>query len=201
VTGQRGIDIRALYAPRIRTSYGKDTPSAGFSDLSASLVNLPVIHESSPDMCRSSDVSEVDSHAPYPIQIGVRTQSEQMADHGTVMMQQTDVGHAQDRATPVPATVILPRSLDTGEIFLYREKDPPHSSWVCGSERPAPPHNTNAAAALNLWNGTSASPGQPNACPAPGDSKRMQHVTPLSGLQSHALRPPFPPIARAYNKY
>ena len=88
-----------LSPPRSRLLCGEVTPSAGSSDLSARLVSLH--HESSPSMYRCDDVFEVDSHAPCLDQIGVCPQSDQMPDHGLPMKQQTDVSHAQGRATPV----------------------------------------------------------------------------------------------------
>ena len=53
-------------------------------------------------------------------QIGVCPQSDQIPDHGHPMRQQADVGHAQDRATPVTVAVIPPYSLDAGNAFLSR---------------------------------------------------------------------------------
>ena len=44
-----------------------------------------------------------------------------MTDHGIPVRQQADVGHAQDRATPILAAVILSHFLDVGNTFLYRE--------------------------------------------------------------------------------
>ena len=77
----------------------------GSSDLSASLVSLPVIHESSSGRYCQDDV--LDSHASHPAQISVCPQSDQIR-------QQADVGHAQDRATPALVAVIPLDSLDAG---------------------------------------------------------------------------------------
>ena len=90
--GQRGPDIRVLCPPRARPFHGEATPDADSSDLSASLVSLPVIHESSPGRCRREHV--LDSHAPRPAQIGVYPQSDQTPDNGPPMRQQADFGHA-----------------------------------------------------------------------------------------------------------
>ena len=72
-----------------------------------------------------------------------------------------------------------------------------------GQEAQSPQHRCIAPITqLNLgpWNGKPASPGQPNACPVRDDSERTRPVTPTSVPLSHALRPPFTPIERAYDK-
>ena len=188
-----------LCPPRNRPFLGEATPDADSSDPSASLVSLPVIHESSPGRRRREDV--LDSHTPRPAQIGVCPQSDQMPDHGPPMRPQADVGHAQDRATPGPVAVIPPHPLDAGNAFRHREEDPPHASWASGSEPPAPLHNTNDSAELSRWNGNSASPGQPNACPVRDDPERTRPVTTLSVPSSHGLRSPFTPFERAYDGF
>ena len=74
-TSRLGSDIRELCPLRARPQSGEATPVADSSDLSASLVSLPVIHESPPDRYRRDD-------APRPAQIGLSTQSDQIPDHG-----------------------------------------------------------------------------------------------------------------------
>ena len=111
-----------LCPPRTRPFNGEATPDADSSGLSASPVSLPVIHEFVPGRCRREDVS--DPHAPRPAQIGVCPQSDQMPDHGPPMRQDTDVGLAQDRATPVTFAVIPPHPLDAGHAFRRKEEDP-----------------------------------------------------------------------------
>lgn len=124
----------ALCPPRVLPSYREIIPSAGPSDLCFSLVNMPVISESSPGMYRRDDVSEVVSNAPFPEQIGVCPQFDHMPDHGPPKRQQKDVGQAQDRATHVPAAVILPHSINGGNALLYREEGfPIHHGHVVQS--------------------------------------------------------------------
>ena len=187
-----------LCPSRTRPFHGEATPDADSSDLSASLVSLPVIHEFSPGRCRSEDV--LDSHTPRPAQIGVCPQPDQTPDHGPPMRQEVDVGHTQDRATPVPVVVIPPHPLDAGNAFRRREEDPPHSSWARGSEPPAPSHNTNATAELSPWNGNPASPVQPNARPVRDDPEWTWPATTLCVPCSPDLRPPFTPLERAYDE-
>ena len=62
-------------------------------------------------------------------------------------------------------------------------------------------HDTNATADLRACNGTSATPGQHNACPDRDDTERTQPVTTPSGPLSHDLRPPFVPLELAYATY
>lgn len=94
------------------------------------------------------------------------------------------VGHAQDRALPIPDAVIPPHFLDEENAFLHRKEDSPHSLL----------HNTNATAELGPWSGTSASLDQPNACLVHDKPERTRHVTHPSVPQSHALHLAFMPL-------
>ena len=116
------------------------------------------------------------------------------------MRQEADVGHAQDRATPVPVAVILPHPLDAGNAFRRREEYPPHSSWARGSEPPATLHNINATAELSPWNGNPASPGQPNACPVrvTQDGRGLSQPPPFPARLT--CGPPFTPLECAYDE-
>ena len=65
----RGPEIRVLCPDRARLLAEEVTLGAGSSDFSASLVSLPVSHESSTDRCRRDDVE--DSLVSYPSQTAV----------------------------------------------------------------------------------------------------------------------------------
>lgn len=88
-------------------------------------MSFRVIYEFSSSVCQRDDISDVDAHAPRSVQIGMFPHSDQTPDHEVLMRQQADVGHAQDRAMPVPAVAILPYFLDAGNAFQHREEDSP----------------------------------------------------------------------------
>lgn len=107
--------IRVLCPPCARPFYREATTDADSSGLSASLVSLHVVHEFTPRRCRHEAV--LASHTPLPAQIGVFPQSDQTPDHEPSMRHQSDVGHAQDHATPVSATVIPLQPMDARNAF------------------------------------------------------------------------------------
>ena len=108
--------------------HGHATTGVGSSGFSAGLVSLPDIHELSLDDSSGDADSKVDAHPPYPIQIGVCTQSRQTTDLGTPVSQLAAVSHTRDRAATGPAAVILHHFLNADNAFLNREEDPSHSS-------------------------------------------------------------------------
>ena len=197
----RGTDIRVLCPPRARPPHGHAAPGTGSSGFSASLVSLPAIYEPSLDDSNGDADSKVDAHPPCPIQLGVSSQSRQTLDLGTPASQLTVVGHTQDYAATGTAAVILPHFLDAENAFLNRKEDPPHSSWASCSGPSAQMHNTNATADLSACNGTSATLGQHNACPARDTTERTWPVTTPSNPLSYDLHPPFVPLELAYATY
>ena len=190
-----------LCPSRDRPPHGHATTGVGSSGFSAGLVRLPDIRELPLDDSSGDADSKVDAHPPYPIQIGVCSQSRQTPDLGTPASQLTAVGHIRDRATTGPATVIPHHFLDAENAFLNREEDPPHSSWASCSQPPAPMHNTTATADVSTRNGTPAKFGQHNDCQDRDDTERRRPVTTPSVLPSHDLRPPFVPHEHAYATY
>ena len=197
----RSTDIRVLCPPRARPPHGHAAPGTSSSGFSASLVNLPAIHEPSLDDSNGDADSKVDAHPPCPIQIGVCPQSRQTPDLGTPASQLTAVGHTQDCAATGTAAVIPPHFLDAEKAFLKRKEDPPHPSWASCSEPPAQMHNTNATADFSACNGTSATLGQHNACSDHDNTERTGPVITPSVPLSHDLRPPFVPLELAYATY
>ena len=62
-------------------------------------------------------------------------------------------------------------------------------------------HNTNATADLRAYNGSCATLGQHNACPARDNTERTWPVTTPSVPLSHDLHPPFVPLQLACATY
>ena len=197
----RGTDKRVLCSPRARPPHGHAAPGTGSSGFSAGLASLPAIHEPSLDDSNGDADSKVDAHPPCPIQIGVCPQSRQTPDPGTPASQLTAVGHTHDCAATGTAAVIPPHFLDAENAFLNRKEDAPHTSWASCSEPPAQMHNTNATADLSACNGTSATPGQHNACPDRDNTERTRPATTPSVPLSHDLHTPFVLLELAYATY
>lgn len=124
----------------------------------------------------SAYVLLTDLHPVYTIVIHTLcAQSRLACDHGPPMRPTAVAGHAQERAKPVSAEVILPHSLDARNVFLYKEEDPRHSLWTSSSHRRITPVRQ-----LN-----SATPGQPNASPLRDDPDWTRSVTPPSATASY----------------
>ena len=193
--------MRVLCAPRAWPPHGHAATGMGSFGLNAGLVSLPAIHELPlDDSCGDAD-SKVDAHPPYLIQIGVCPQSRQTPDLRTPASQLTASWSRTRLCRDWNCRGNYASFFGRRECLPKQGRRPPHSSWACYSETPAPMHNTNSTADLSACNGTSATLGQHNDCSDRDDTERTRPVTTPSVPPSHDLRPPFVPLEHAYATY
>ena len=89
------------------------------------------------------------------------------------MRQQADIGHTQDRATPVSGAVIPPHSLDAENAFRRRYKK---TRLTHGQAFQSIKHRciTPMSPEMSPWNDNPFNRGQPNACPARVNPERTR---------------------------